>query len=521
VKAILLVAALFAADLSPDAKRWWSHVEYLADDKLEGRDTGSAGHRMAVQYVSQEFERAGLAPGGVNGYVQPVGFHVKRLNEDNSKLELIRGGQTQAISLGKEAIIGLRSDPLDTVEAPLVFAGSALLIPEKGIDDLKGLDVKGKVVVTLARVPEGLSTEEMAFYGLRTQKTLVERGAVGMVTIPNPKRMDIPWARSARARFLPSMSLSDPSMDDGGRYRVTVTWNPEFADALLAGSGHTIAELLALADAKKNLPTFTIPASIRVKQAVDREQVESQNVVGVLKGSDPKLANEFIVVSAHIDHVGKSKVIEGDGIHNGAMDNASGIASMIEMARMFQQAKVKPRRSIAFVAVTGEEKGLQGSRYFAKKPSIPGQMVANVNMDMFLPLHPLKIVTVLGLNESTLGPMFREVAEKAGVKVQTDPQPERSLFTRSDQFNFVRRGVPAIATKFGFEPDSPEAALHKAWLTDRYHAPSDDLDQPVDKEAAALFTKLMYDFTAKVAAVDERPRWRDTSVFKKFEKEPN
>ncbi len=520
IAALAAVVAAWAADLSPAAQRWWSHIQFLADDRLEGRETGSPGHREAANYVAKQFEQAGLKPGGIDGYLQPVRFDVRRIDEDNSKLELIRDGKAEPVQFGKEALIGLRIDPAPQVEGPLVFAGSALVIPEKGINDLAGLDLKGKIIVTIARVPQGLTTEEMAFYGLRTAKALREAGVIGRITIPSPKRSDIPWPRVARSRTLPSMSLTDLASEDGSGIGTSLTFNPEAAERLFAGSGHTAAELIALADQGKELPRFPLKAAIRIKQSVLRERVESQNIIGIVPGTDPKLKDEFVVFSAHIDHVGKSRVIEGDGIHNGAMDNASGIASLIEIARMFQENGAKPRRSLAFVAVTGEEKGLLGSRYFAKKPTIAGKMVANLNMDMFLPIHKLTMLTVLGLKESDLGPLMTESAKKFGIGVQPDPQPERSSYTRSDQFNFTKIGVPSINAKFGFEPNSTEQMIQKNWLTERYHAPSDDLAQPVDQESAALFNRILFDFAVKVANRDARPQWTASSVFKKFEAEP-
>jgi len=513
-------SAALAADLSPAARRWWSHVQFLADDRLEGRETGSPGHREAALYVARQIAQAGLKPGGSKGYLQPVRFDVRRIDEDNSKLELIRDGKAEPVQFGKEAILGLRIDPAPLVEGPLVFAASALVIPEKGINDLAGLDLKGKIIVTIARVPQGLTTEEMAFYGLRTSKALKEAGVIGRITIPSPKRSDIPWPRLARSRTLSSMSLTDLPPEDGSSLGTSITFNPEAAERLFAGSGQTAAELIALADQGRDLPRFPLKTAIRVKQSVVREQVESQNVIGVVPGADPKLKDEFVVFSAHLDHIGKSRVIEGDGIHNGAMDNASGIASLIEIARQFAENSIQPRRSLAFVAVTGEEKGLLGSRYFVKRPTITGRMVANLNMDMFLPIHPLKVLTVLGLKESDLGPLMAESAAKFGVTVQPDPQPERSAYTRSDQFNFTKIGVPSINAKFGFEPDSTEQMIQKNWLTERYHAPSDDCAQPVDQEAAVLFNRILFDFAVKVANRDARPQWAASSVFRKFEAQP-
>jgi len=516
----LLAASLPAAELSPAAARWWKHVQTLADDKMEGRETGSKGHRMAAEYVAGEFERARVKPGGTDGYFQPVGFKVRRIDEEHSSLELIRDGKAESVALGREATIGLRIDPAPSVEAPLVFAGYGFRVPEKNYDDLTGLDLKGKIVVYLQGVPAGIPSELSAHYQHASvrSKALRDMGAVGTIVIQNPKNADIPWARASRARLLPSMELADASLDESAGMKIALAWNAERAERLFAGSGHTMAELLALADKKERLPRFDLVGALLARQTVKREDVVSQNIIGVVPGHDPKLKNEFVVFSAHIDHVGKSVVIEGDGIHNGAMDNASGIASLIEIAKMFAERGVKPKRSLAFVAVTGEEKGLKGSRFFATHPTIKGRMVANLNMDMFLPIHSLEVLRVLGLYDSDLGDTFAAVATAAGVRVQPDPQPERNAFIRSDQYNFVREGVPAINAGFGFDKGSPEEKQHKDWLTERYHAPSDDLDQPIDQEAAAKFTGILFEFARRVADQPDTPRWKDTSFFKRFAK---
>jgi Zn-dependent M28 family amino/carboxypeptidase len=248
-----------------------------------------------------------------------------------------------------------------------------------------------------------------------------------------------------------------------------------------------------------------------------KSEVESQNVAGVLTGSDPKLKNEFVILSAHLDHVGVGPAINGDSIYNGAMDDASGIASILEIARLLHESNAKPRRSIIFLAVTGEEKGLQGSRFFAAHPTVNEKnIVADINLDMFLPLHALHYIEVQGLAESTLGDDIRAVAKDAGVELQADKEPQRNLFIRSDQYSFIRKGIPALAFKFGYLPGSPEEALHKEWLKNRYHAPADDLNQPVDKTAAAEFNQIILKLAERVADTSERPQWKSDSFFRRF-----
>jgi hypothetical protein len=508
-----------ATDFTAEGKRWWSHIEYLASDDLEGRNTGSEGHLKAARYIAGEFERSGLKPGGVAGYFQPVKFDVKQLVEDQSSLALVTGGQTKTLVLGDDATLGLRGDIQADTRAQAVFAGFGLKVPEKNYDDLAGLDVKGKIVVFLAGGPASIPGPLKSHYSSAGErwKYLNAAGAVGVATIQNPKAMDIPWSRSRLARLMPAMSLADPTLDESKGMRVSININPERADEFFAGTGHTIAEILAAADGQKPLPRFPLAATIKVHAQLKKSQVESQNVAGLLPGTDPKLKNEYVVLTAHLDHIGLGMPINGDSIYNGAMDDASGIASILEIARLIHESGAKLRRSVIFLAVTGEEKGLQGSRYFAAHPTVNEKnIVADINLDMFLPLHSLHYIEVQGLAESTLGDDIRTVATQAGIELQSDKEPARNLFIRSDQYSFIRKGIPALAFKFGYLPGSPEEKLHKDWLKERYHAPSDDLKQPVDKTAAAQFNQIILNLAERVANAEARPQWKSDSFFRRF-----
>jgi Zn-dependent M28 family amino/carboxypeptidase len=518
--AIVTTATLAAAaDYVAEGNRWWSHIQTLADDNMEGRNTGSEGHRKAAQYVAGEFERAGLKPAGTSGYLQPMTFNAAQIDEPQCNVALVRDGKTEPLKLGEDVTIRVTSTTAPSIDAPLVFVGHGLVIPEANHDDFAGLNLKGAVVVILSGGPPSIAGPLKAHYSSAAErwKALSKAGAIGAATIGNPKSTDVPWARASLARFSPTMSLADRELDEGGG-SIGMAINTEHADKFFAGTGHTIAEILALADAGKPLPRFPLNASLKAKIAYKKSQVESQNVVGVLEGSDPKLKNEYVVFSAHLDHLGVGQPINGDKIYNGAMDDASGIASLLEISRMMKEQNAKPKRSVVFLAVTGEEKGLQGSRYFAGHPTVKGDIIADINMDMFLPLFPLKYLEVQGVAESTLGDDIRAVAEKAGVKIQTDKEPDRNLFIRSDQYSFIRRGVPALAFKFGYEPKSPEEKLAKDWLKNRYHAPSDDVNQPVDKAAAAQFNRILLELAMRVANDPERPHWLPNSFFKRFAK---
>ena len=499
--------------------RWWSHVEALANDGMEGRNTGSPAHKRAAEYVATQLKKAGLEPAGVNGYLQPVAFKTRRIDEAKSSLALVGPGKSEALTLGEDANLSVRVDPAATVDAPLVFVGYGLKIPERGIDDFAGVTLKGAMVVHIAATPQSLPGPLQAHFGSAAErwKMYQAAGAVGVISIANPKSMDIPWARSTLARLQPAMSLADAAMDETAGQQLAVTMNPAHADKLFAGSGHTFAEMLTLVDGGKPVPSFALPARLKATAAVERSQVESQNVAGILRGSDPKRRDEYVVVSAHLDHLGVGGAVNGDTIYNGAMDNASGIAAILEVAQSLHESGTKPARSILFVAVTGEEKGELGSRYFAAHPTVPrATMVANVNTDMFLPLFPLKMLMVLGLDESDLGTDIRATAKAVGVTVQADPEPQRNRFVRSDQYSFVKVGIPALAMKVGYEVNTPEAAIAAKWTAERYHAPSDDLNQPIDRSAAGKYVEVVRDLAVRIANRPDRPTWNDASFFKRF-----
>ena len=509
-----------AADLVKEGDRWWSHIQVLADDNMEGRNTGSPGHLRAARFLASEFERAGLKPAGINGYLQPVKFKVAQLDEEHSSLALVRDGKTTPLKLGEDANLTVRAALAKKVDAEVVFCGYGLSIPEYKFDDFAGLDLKGKIVVYIAGGPSNIPGNLRSHYSFRSErwKAIHNAGAIGVVAIANPKAMDIPWERSTLARLNPAMELEAVSDIPGQEFGATI--NPAHAEQFFAASGHTFAELLTLVDQGKPLPRFPLHIRLLATEQMKTSEVESQNVIGVLPGSDATLKNEYVVFGAHLDHLGVGAPINGDRVYNGAMDDGSGIASLIEIANIAKLETLRPKRSILFVAVTGEEKGLLGSQYFTSAPTVPlKNIVADINMDMYLPLFPLKYLQVMGLEESTLGAEVRAAAEKAGVTVQADPEPQRNLFIRSDQYNFIKQGVPAVTFKFGYVKGSPEEKLAKDWLRERYHAPSDDLNQPVDKAAAAKYNRLMLDLGMRVADASVRPHWNADSFFRRFAKD--
>jgi Zn-dependent M28 family amino/carboxypeptidase len=516
-----MVAAMAATpDWDALGKQWWAHVQYLADDSLEGRNTGSAGFEKAAAYVAEQFKNAGLKPAGEKGYIQSVEFNVMQIEEKDSSIELLGDGKTVPVMLGDEMYFDvMHSDLAPKVEAGAVFVGYGLAVPELKYDDFAGLDLKGKIAVYVKGGPKLMATEIKAHYqsGAERLKALAKAGAIGVVAIPNPKAAEVPWSRTSASRLQAEMELSDKSAGAHNELQVALEVNPAYAEALFSGSGHSFAEILSALDADKPLPRYPLAVRISTKLQMKKWKVNSENLAGVLPGNDAALSKEYVVISAHLDHLGIGEPVNGDKIYNGAMDDASGIASLIEIARGMQESGAKPKRSILFLAVTGEEKGLLGSRYFAEHPTVSRKnIVADLNMDMFLPLFPLKYLEVQGLNESTLGEDIRAVCEAAGVQVQADKQPDHNRFIRSDQYSFIRKGVPALAFKFGWVPGTPEEKKFNDWYKERYHGPADDLSQPVDFAAAAQFNSILEKLALRVADEALRPAWKPESFFKRF-----
>ena len=541
----VFAAALLVEDPAAEGKRWWSHIEYLASDSLEGRDVGSPGFEKAATYVEQQFREIGLRPGGVAGYRQPVKFESRVLVADQSKLTLVRNGEEQPLILREDATLNPRTELDGSIDAPLVFVGYGLSVPEAKWDDFAGLDLHGKIAVYVnAMGPLDASDNVKSHVGSAGERwaALKKAGAIGIATIPNPRppagtnpdaAADAEPARGNAAQPQrgaaagggrggaqtpqPAIVLADRDLQDAAGQIVSLTLTRRGAEKVLAGSGHTLDELDGFIADKKPLPRFVLPATLRARASVKRTPVDSENVIGIFEGSDPRLKNEFVVMSAHLDHVGVGRPVNGDNIYNGAMDDASGVASVIEIARLLKESGATPKRSILFMAQTAEEKGLLGSKYFAAHPTVAfEEIVADINLDMFLPLYPLKVIEVQGLTESSLGDTVREAAKQQGVDVQTDREPEQNRFIRSDQYSFIKRGIPSLAFKFGYELGSPEEKIRRDWVRDVYHKPNDDLQQKVDVEGAARFDRVILALLQRVADDPARPRWNDSSFFKRF-----
>ncbi len=521
-----LLAALFCTPIlaqTPqahfDGNSWWNYVKVLADDNMEGRETGSPGLRKAQAYVVDQLKQAGLEPAGSKGFYQPAKFVSRQLVEKDSSAALVRNGMPEALVIGDDAIFNTRAELAPEISAPLIFVGYGLSIPEKNYDDLAGLDLKGKVAVIFSGSPADIPAALASHYQSAGErwKVFQKAGAVGIITLPNPAAMDIPWSRITANRNHPSMDLQDAEFNETAGLKLSMTFNPEKADKLFQSTGHTFREIADLGKDRKPLPRFPLPVSIHAKTKLEKKPVESANIIARLTGSDPQLKDQYVVLSAHIDHIGIGEPINGDRLYNGAMDNASGSAVLLDVAVSLKKSPEKLKRSLLFVFVTAEEKGLLGSKYFTAHPTVnPKSIVADINIDMFLPIVPLKVLTVYGLAESDLGGLVKQVAQADGIGVQPDPEPLRNSFIRSDQYNFIKHGIPALAMKVGFEPGSPEAKIFKDWLTMRYHAPSDDLNQPVDLSAAARYEEVIRGLMIAVSNDEKRPEWSSESFFRRY-----
>ncbi len=510
-------------DWSAPAAAWWSHVQFLADDRLEGRKTGTPGYEKAVAYVEEQFRSIGLKPAGTERYQQPVALIPTSIDMGKSGISLHSPSGTVSFDLGKEMILSPHIDGNGPVSAPLIFIGYGLRVPQKHVDEFAGSDLKGKIAVFYNAAPDRLQGPQRAYArGLDQRwKQLRAAGVVGVISItpprvvPGTEKMTAAQQQAAQPQRAqgPQLLFADADLDSLKGLRVSASASPAGFDKLLAGTGHTAQEIKALADAGKPLPHFEIPGTLEAQTVVTKgAEIHASNVIGMLEGSDPRLKKEYVVVSAHLDHLGIGREINGDNLYNGAMDNASGVASVIECAKILA-AQPRPKRSLLFIALTGEELGELGSQYFSTNPTVPkSAIVADLNMDMYLPLFPLRFIEVQGMGESTLGNDARAVFQLNDVEVQYDKQPDENRFVRSDQVNFVKQGIPALAFKFGWTPDSPEMKTFNDWVATRYHKPSDDLNQPVDKVAAAQFTVILAQLMTRVAN-GPRPEWYPESSF--------
>lgn len=518
--AVLLLLSVSASAQSAEqeiARRVRADVEFLASDNLEGRDTGSKGYAIAADYVASQFRAIGLEPAGEKGgWFQQVPFR-RASYERAPRLTLTINGSPVRLEQGKDA--SLRPSVMARTvrqSAGLVFVGYGLRDQRYGFDDYRGLNVSGKIVVALQGAPPGLPSDVEAHLNASKDQIAAAAGAIGFVEL---QRDD-----GSPGRFDPVQHGGRPLIDwvdSTGRagsvppgFQLQLSFSNATAARLFEGAPKSLAAVRAEAQGKGQPRGFALAPTLAVEAENKWEDFTSPEVVGLLKGSDPSLAAEHIVLMGHLDHLGvKPNARPGeDAIYNGALDNAAGVATMLEAARQFAAQPVRPKRSVLFIANTGEERGLLGADYYANHPTVPAvSIVGLVDLDMPMLLYPFTDVTAFGADHSTIGATVAEAGRSMGVAVSPDPMPEEAIFTRSDHYMFVRRGVPAVLLMTGYANGGK--AHWEAYLSKTYHSPQDDLSQKIDWNAGARYALLNTRIARAMADAPQRPKWLEGDYF--------
>lgn len=501
-----------------------AHMRFLASDLLEGREAGTRGYDLAASYVAAHFHQLGLKPAGdKQSYLQQVPLQAHWLVKDGARMVVRSGSRTTRLKLGTQFVVASSPlQPSSMASAPAVFAGYGIDAPAFKVNDYESLDVNGKVVVVLTGYPSSMPSEEGAHYGSFSEKqsTAAAKGAIAMVSVYTERFEKVaPWSQFVDTMDAMRMAWVGP---DGKPFVVapaiqaSVVMSPSDGAALFEGAPRSFADVRA--EAEKGTPKgFPLAVSIEVAQQSRHERRTSANVAGVLPGSDPKLSAEHVVVLAHLDHEGLAAEVNGDRLYNGALDNAAGIAAVLETARAAATSATRPRRSILFLAVTAEEKGLLGSEYFARNPTVPiGNLVAAVNMDMPILLYDFTDVIAFGASHSSLQQVAANAAKQVGLTLTPDPMPDQAIFTRTDHYRFVQQGVPSISLATGWNTPAGKGEGGKVFnefLERHYHKPSDDLNLPIDYNAGARFARVNYLIARGATDADARPTWNNGDFF--------
>ena len=517
------------APLTAGEQRIADDVNYLADDRLEGRETGTRGYDLAAEYTAKRFREIGLLPAGDNGtYFQNVPLLKATREADGAALTVKRNGRTIALRFRDQFLPALNFNAAEhRIEAPAVFVGQGVYAPELKHDDFVGLDLRGKIAVVFPGAPSRFDNDRRAFYSASREKlrTLAERGALGVVFVNTPEdEARAPWVRGADNWQRSGMRLRDADGKGIGTFpelRASANVSTAAADLIFADGPQPAAALFKAA-AEGTLKGFMLPGTLTLAARTKIEPIESRNIVAKLSGSDAALAAEHIVYTAHLDHIGigapvkDAKGVE-DRIYNGALDNALGVSILFEAARILREQTVAPKRSLLFIALTAEEKGLLGAEWFASHPTVAAtSLVANVNMDMPVLLAPSKDVVPIGIEHSTLKSSLDTAAKELGVALSPDPFPEEVAFVRSDQYAFIRAGIPAVYLNGGTVSvdgvRDPKLALRK-FLREHYHQPSDEATLPIAYGDALRLAKLNARIGQLVGDAAERPKWNDGDFF--------
>ena len=498
------------------------HVAWLADDAREGRMAGEPGYEAAAQYVAERFADFGLEPGGDDGWYQQVPLIAYRPDEDSMTLIAHRDGEDTEFEYTEHySMAGDKVREETSVRAEVVYVGFGVHAPEFGYSDYDGIDVEGKIVALFGNAPATLPHNHRAYFSSARVKAreAVDRGAVGVLMLMS-KRMEeyYPWERvKAEAGIRPGMTwvtLTGDAADYFPELQGGALVSVDVARGLFGGTPLSFDEARAATEASQPASTalgfeMTMALNTRI------ESMTSPNVVGIVRGSDPELADEYVVFSAHLDHNGIGAPVNGDSIYNGAYDNAMGVSLLIEAARAF--AASPPRRSVLLIAVTAEERGLLGSDSYAHYPTVPTEaMVANVNLDMPLFLYPVADIIAFGSEHSSLEPVIRDAIMAEGFALTPDPMPEENIFRRSDQYSFVRRGIPATFLVPGYTSADPAIdgeAVVRDHRKHHYHRPSDDMSRTFHWDSALRFARANVRIGTAIANADERPDWNEGDFF--------
>ncbi|HKU16637.1 MAG TPA: M28 family metallopeptidase [Steroidobacteraceae bacterium] len=518
--AVTLAAAADASTARVQGHAIKAHTAFLADDLLEGREAGERGYDIAAAYVAAQFAALGLEPGnGAGGYFQTVPLRERSLVPGSVSFEVRHGKQTLQLENGKDVAIDASRYELDeTLEAPLVFAGWGISAPGIGQDDYAGLNVKGKAVVVLEGAPASFPGALRAHYTWPQQKEreAAARGAIALLTLKSPARERwSPFERTRKLKPLPQLDWSEPGgTSTGARTRATISLSPALARDLFARAGRSLERIFEESEA--NPPRgFRLPMSMRMTRKSTHRDVSSPNVLGILRGTDPRVADEYVVVAAHLDHDGVGEPVNGDRIYNGAVDNAGGVATMLEVARVLR-ANGGTRRSVLFFATTAEEKGLLGSEFFVAHPTLPLQrMVAAISVDGLMAFHDFGGIVALGAELSTLGEISRAAAKAVEAVHVPDPIPDRGNLALSDQYPFLTAGVPVLFPNPA--PGQPRSgadglAAWESYESNSYHQPSDDMKLPLRWDVAQRWGDYIEGVVRGAADAQRAPTWYEGDV---------
>lgn len=506
------------ATLPDDQAAMKAHVVFLASDALRGREAGSPEFMIAADYVAAQFYAAGLKPAGDpnacgGSYIQKVPLVTYRAADKGDVVLTSASAGPRTLAFGEDYVPGVVASAARTaLDAPVVFVGYGLVAPQYRRDDYAGVDVRGKIVALFAGAPDSFQSEERAHFQSVTTKAVIaaQHGAVGVVVLT---RGALPGNGAGFDRPRTTWAQADGTGETVGA-PVLATLSATGAAKLFAGASTPWTEIAKRAvDREASFRAERLGVTMTVALKTAFEPGSSGNVAAMLPGSDPKLASEVVVLSAHLDHLGVGRAdTKGDTIYNGAEDNAVGIAALIEEAKRFKASGKRPRRSILFLAVTAEEKGLVGSDYFAKHPTVPiSSIVADVNLDMPILSYAFEDMTVFGADRSTLGPIVAQAVEALGVTMSPDPDPAQGIFVRSDHYRFVQQGVPAVFLWPGQK--GPGKAAVADFFAHRYHQPGDDLSQSIDWAQGIRFVAANYAIARAIADGDARPRWNKGDFF--------